>query len=131
MDAGFVAYLRRRGHAGKGKGLGKEGTETERKGTGSDEDKDAGGVDEHACDVEGLERRFLRAVEVPEFPEPAEGGVKEDVPDEKTKTKRRRSSAAAIMPPPPPRLPAAAIAPTTTARKRAAKKKRPARVDGF
>jgi hypothetical protein len=131
VDAGFVAYLRRRGHAGKGKGLGKEGTETERKGTGSDEDKDAGGVDEYACDVEGLERRFLRAVEVPEFPEPAEGGVKEDVPDEKTKTKRRRSSAAAIMPPPPPRLPAAAIAPTTTARKRAAKKKRPARVDGF
>ena len=131
VDAGFVAYLRRRGHAGKGKGLGKEGTETERKGTGSDEDKDAGGVDEYACDVEGLERRFLRAVEVPEFPEPAEGGVKEDVPDEKTKTKRRRSSAAAIMPPPPPRLPAASIAPTTTARKRAAKKKRPARVDGF
>ena len=118
VDAGFVAYLQRRGHAGKGKGLGKEGTETERKGTGSDEDKDAGGVDEYACDVEGLERRFLRAVEVPEFPEPAEGGVKEDVPDEKTKTKRRRSSAAAI-------------APTTTARKRAPKKKRPARVDGF
>ena len=143
VDAGFVGFMRRReGDAGKGKGTTKGKGKGKGKGTETWEnwDDDAGGLDEYASVVEGLERRFLRAAEVPEFPEPA-SRVKEDVPDvpnvpnvpdEETKTKRRRSSAAAIMPPPPPRLPAVATAPPTTARMRAKKKRRArARVDGF
>ena len=143
VDFGFVGFMRRReGDAGKGKGTTKGKGKGKGKGTETWEnwDDDAGGLDEYASVVEGLERRFLRAAEVPEFPEPA-SRVKEDVPDvpnvpnvpdEETKTKRRRSSAAAIMPPPPPRLPAVATAPPTTARMRAKKKRRArARVDGF
>ena len=88
-------------------------------------------MDEYACDVEGLERRFLRAVEVPEFPEPAEGGVKEDVPDEKTKTKRRRSSAAAIMPAAAAEAAGGGDRADDDGEKEGGEEKRPARVDGF
>ena len=137
VDAGFVASREgakvtrgrgkgRRKGKGKGKGKGRRlGIGTTTRGLVSV--------------VEGLERRFLRAAEVPEFPEPA-SRVKEDVPDvpnvpnvpdEETKTKRRRSSAAAIMPPPPPRLPAVATAPPTTARTRAKKKAAGSRSRGW